>query len=332
MELGPRVENKQILHVFDDEEPLIDRTEALVLHSRRTERQRKKHERKTKTLPFETRGLLDLPYELILEIIVLLEPSDVFLLARTNKSLHTFITEEERPIANRIIKWRYQCISQCFRPPALIRDIEPIYIRALRNKSRIDLMAIHRKSFQHVKSPDQDLICTCITCILRWNSSCLIIDFAHWQNHLDKGEPIPMIPRGKLPTWNQELLDRNAEIVQKALDHPLWYARILQAHLNSTIRSITRHSANKGNKRPRFRMSEDDKRSGTDRFLAKIGPPSLDFPFHRDNYYMLEAYLPNRGWDRAERSWKYMQADQHEKDLGFILRWTERRLNAASSA
>lgn len=331
METTSQIVVNQKSNDFEEEEPLVDKTEALVLHSRRTERQRKKQQKKTKVLPFEARGLLDLPYELILEILALLEPSDIFIISRTNKSLAQFIASEELPIANSIIKCRYSCLSQCFRPPALMKHIGPTYIEALQNKARHDLMAIHRKSFQHVKAPDPDLVCTCITCILRWNSLCLIIDFAHWQDYLDKGEPIPMIPRGTLLAWNQDLLERNAGIAEKALIQPLWYARILQLHLNSTIRSITRHSANKGNKRPRFQMSDEEKASGNDRFLAEVGPPSLDFPFHRDNYYMLEAYLPNRGWDRGERGWKYMQADQHEKDLEFILRWTQRRLAVAAA-
>jgi hypothetical protein len=34
-------------------------------------------------------------------------------------------------------------------------------------------------------------------------------------------------------------------------------------------------------------MTDEDATTGTDSFLAKHGPPSLEFPYHRDEYYML---------------------------------------------
>lgn len=136
METTSQIVVNQKSNDFEEEEPLVDKTEALVLHSRRTERQRKKQQKKTKVLPFEARGLLDLPYELILEILALLEPSDIFIISRTNKSLAQFIASEELPIANSIIKCRYSCLSQCFRPPALMKDIGPTYIEALQYRAR----------------------------------------------------------------------------------------------------------------------------------------------------------------------------------------------------
>jgi hypothetical protein len=41
----------------------------------------------------------------------------------------------------------------------------------------------------------------------------------------------------------------------------------------------------------------------------------MDMPFHRDNYYMLEAYLPNRSWFADDKRWGYMPAEQHQRDL-----------------
>jgi len=72
-------------------------------------------------------------------------------------------------------------------------------------------------------------------------------------------------------------------------------------------------------------MEEVEAASGFDGFLGRSGPPSLDFPFHRDNYYMLEAYLPNRGWNAELRRWMYVPGSQHDVDVGFIGRWAERK-------
>jgi hypothetical protein len=34
-------------------------------------------------------------------------------------------------------------------------------------------------------------------------------------------------------------------------------------------------------------MSEEEANMGTDDFLGKESPPSLEFPYNRDEYYML---------------------------------------------
>ena len=158
---------------------------------------------------------------------------------------------------------------------------------------------------------------------LRWNSLCLALDFAHWQDHLDAGKPLPIIPRGTQPQWNKDLLTRNAAMVVKSLKSPLWYIRILEMHLLSIIRAVRRHGQNKGNQRRRFKMSEAEARAEIDIFLGRNGPPTVDFPFHRNNYYMLEAYLPNRSWiaDRNGVEWVYLPANQHDKDVEIAMRW-----------
>jgi len=53
-------------------------------------------------------------------------------------------------------------------------------------------------------------------------------------------------------------------------------------------------------------------------YLARKGPPSYEFPYHRDNYYNLEAYVPNRKWSHEEGCWKYYAATQHERDLEWV--------------
>ena len=66
-------------------------------------------------------------------------------------------------------------------------------------------------------------------------------------------------------------------------------------------------------------MSEADVDAENDCFLERSGPPTLDFPFHRDAYYMLESYMPNRGWNSEDGEWKYMPASQHDR-VGFLSR------------
>ncbi|KAI2471073.1 hypothetical protein F4781DRAFT_141839 [Annulohypoxylon bovei var. microspora] len=306
---------------------LEDKTEVLTLRSKRTERARKKQAKKTKSTKSQSQGLMSLPYELVLDILTLLRPSDIFNLQRVSRAFHDFIIRDERRIARSVTNWRYACLEKCFRLPVLMGDIDPSIQPHVQSPDRQELLTIHKKPYQHVQSPDPAEICTCLTCLLRWSSLCLIPDFAYWQKNLDIGEPIPMIPRGTRPEWNHALIASNAAIVRKALHSPLWHARLFEAHLDSTTRSIRRQAANKGNKRRRFRMEKEDMDSGSDLFLERSGPPSFDFPFHRDNYYMLEAYLPNRGWNVEQERWMYMPAEQHDIDIQYIVRWAERRLN-----
>lgn len=301
--------------------PLLDLTESLESHSRRTERRRKKRGIKAAKPVAEPRGLLDLPYEILMMILKILRPSDIFVLSQVNRPFHRFIFQEQADISNSIISLRYSTIERCFLRPVLMEDVDPEARSVLKNPERPELLAARRRPYQHIPLPDPSFICTCLSCISRWNFLCIVIDFAHWQGHLDAGEPIRVVPRGTFPAWNQELLSRNSSIVVKTLASPLWYARLLEAHLDSTMRSIRRHGQNKGNRRRRFRMTDDDVRAGTDSFLERSGPPTVDFPYQRDNYYMLEAFLPNRSWLTEQKKWIYLGAEQHDKDVEVAVKW-----------
>ncbi|KAK2597694.1 hypothetical protein N8I77_012463 [Diaporthe amygdali] len=302
---------------------------SLTVYSKRSERIRRKKRRSKPS--GEDRSFLDLPFDILIHILGFIRPSDVFRLSRTCHALNTFLLQEHPALlARTIIQRRYSCLEKCMRLPALLSDIRDPDLRDLvQHPERQKKLEIHRRPYyQHVSPPNPSLVCTCMTCILRWNLLCLAVDFAHWQDNLDKGDPLPIIPRGKQPRWNSQLLSSHEAVVLNAVNpavsgcaSPLWYAAILEAHLASTVRAISRHSANKGNKRPRFRMTLQDMASGTDTFLERSGPPSSDFPFHRDNYYMLEAYLPNRCWLKEKGRWGYMPAGQHDTDLEQIRRW-----------
>ncbi|KAI6378370.1 hypothetical protein MCOR25_002238 [Pyricularia grisea] len=179
----------------------------------------------------------------------------------------------------------------------------------------------HPSHLPHVGRPNPNSLCDCVTCTIRWIGLNVIVDFAHWQRHLDSGEPIPMFKSWQAPRWNTELVARHAAVVNRAvldLDR-LWYARILELHLATTVRSIRRHAANKGNKRRRYLLTEEDARSETDAFLERSGPPTIDWPYHRDTYYMLETYLPNRCWSGDEKRYLYVPAEQHEREVQNIV-------------
>ncbi|KAL2261104.1 hypothetical protein VTK26DRAFT_4705 [Humicola hyalothermophila] len=255
-------------------------------------------------------------------ILSLLRPSDILVLSRVSKSLREFILMDEARVAKNIIHLRYSILERCLLRPVLLRDVDLAIQPLLTSPDRRDIRLSQRNVFQNIPRPDNSLICTCLTCLVRWDILCVAVDFAHWQDHLDKGEPIPAIPRGTFPSWNQELIARNARIVSKALTSPLWYARILDTHLESTVRSIRRHSQNKADKRPHFHMTDEDVRAGTDVFLQRQGPPFFDYIFSRDAYYMLEAFLPGRSWITEQNKWVYVANGQqwHERDLELVVK------------
>lgn len=308
---------------------------TLAVFSKKSERLRKKQQlRRGRARDTQLIMLLDLPFDISILVLSYLRPSDIFRLSRTCRSLHAFLVEEHPARVTRsIVQWRYKCLEKCMPLPVLVSDIQDVYRDALLDQERLKGHDIRRRPYyQHIKPPKPDVVCTCLTCVLRWNVLCLAVDFAHWQDNLDANEPLPMIPRGRQPEWNIKLLDAHAAVVEKAVlnsasgsSSVLWHAVILEAHLDSIVRSVRRHSANKFNKRARFCMTTHDAASGTDEFLQRSGPPSLDFPFHRDNYYMLEAYLPNRSWFSEEGRWGYMPAEQHDKDVEQLRKWVSWR-------
>ncbi|KAF1971199.1 hypothetical protein BU23DRAFT_556214 [Bimuria novae-zelandiae CBS 107.79] len=303
----------------DHEEPLEDKTAALALHSKRTERQQKqktKRDRKRDAIM----NLTKLPTELLIESLTYLKPSDVISFSRVNRRFRNLVDTHANVVGNSILHQRYTLFAQCFVLPKLLTDIDSSSRPLLFDEKRQEMIAIHRKPYQHVQPPDRFFVCTCLSCILAWNNLCVMLDFAHWQENLDTGEPLPIIKRGTSPEWNQELVRRNAHFVRLALQCPLWYARILEVHLNSTIRGIRRQSKNKGNKRKHVEMTDEDAALGTDAFLSKPGADrdGLEFPYHRDIYYLLEAYLPNRYW--KEGRWIYGTTIDHERDLAYALR------------
>jgi hypothetical protein len=322
--VGKRPKKKTTSALNDENEPLVDTTAALPLHSKKTERMQKRLEKKSKKKPVpKPQSFLDLPSELLLDILTYLRPSDLFRLQRLNHTTKSFIQENETTISREIIRTRYSILAKCFPLPVAFSTLDSKYHSALLSPKRQDLLAIHKKPYQHVKPLDPLDICTCMTCVFAWNNLCTIVDLAHWQKALDSREPIPMIPRGQNPEWNQDLINHNATLVQAAMKRPLVYTAILALHLDTTTRTILRRSRYIKARpilpehRP-YQLSLAEAALESDMYLARKGPPSYEFPYHRDNYYNLEAYVPNRKWSREEECWKYYAGTQHERDLEWV--------------
>ncbi|KAK3906148.1 hypothetical protein C8A05DRAFT_12113 [Staphylotrichum tortipilum] len=317
-----------------DLEPLQDLTQPLTLRSKRTERRRRKLEKKgasfrrsSSARGGEPIGVLDLPVELLVAILELVRPSDLFALSRVSRQLRAFLLADEAAIAHRVVSLRYPILQRCLLRPLLMTDVDSSLWPLLRMPDRPDLNRSHLIAHHNIPPPDDAFHCTCLTCIVRWNALCAVVDFAHWQRHLDNGVPIPMIPRGAaVPSWNRDLLDRHRRVVLKALTSPLWYARVLEAHLASTTRSIRRHSQNKSDRRRHFLLTQEDEQAGTDAFLQRNGPPTFDYPYSRELYYMLEAFLPGRSWLAEHQKWVYLSSGGwHDHDLDMLAKMVAAR-------
>ncbi|KAL0935947.1 F-box domain-containing protein [Colletotrichum truncatum] len=297
-------------------------TGNLKIRSKRTERLKRKMLKKTTKKAGSQTHLFHLPNEVLNNIMSFLLPSDLFRLSRSCRELHHFIQHNEAFLSREIIAARYPILEKCFRLPVPLDEVNPEVHSRLQHPRRVEALAIHRR-YQHIPVADYHHICTCLTCVIRWNALCNVVDFSYWQTNLDKGDPIPMMPRGeKTPEWNQHLIAQTNEIVSRALGSPLLHACILESHLKNTTAAIKRQSENKGNKRRRFQMTQTDINSQTDEFLGREGPVTTDLPFHRDNYYMLEAMLPSRTWLKDEQRWVYIPAEMHERDLEWVAtRW-----------
>ena len=167
------------------DEPLADTTVAIPLKSKRTERKQKRRQDKNKAR--KQTSLFDIPFELIIDILSCLRPSDVFIVSRVSRSLRNITLQHEAKIAKEIIESRYKALAQCFRLPVLLEKVDEGAHRALQDEERQTLLHIHKKPYQHVLPPDPKVLCTCISCMLAWNCLCVVVDFAGWQNKLDKG-------------------------------------------------------------------------------------------------------------------------------------------------
>lgn len=314
---------------FTEDEPLIDTTTAIPLHSKKTARLEKRLQKKqARRVRSEIHSILDFPQELLSLILSFLQPSDLFILLQLNKSMRRFILDNERHLTETVVSRRYWVLRQCFPLPVALKQLPPAAWPALMSDQWQDRLKIHKNPYQHIKHIDPSSLCTCMSCILAWNNLNTILDLSHWQKNLETREPLPIIPRGRNPDWNVQLLERHAEIVTKAIKNPLTYARILQKHLDTTTRTILRSARwrKKGEKlnipKPRtYHLTDTEAAEGTDEYLERSGPPSYQPPYMRDNYYTIEAFIPNRKWDKEMQKWMYYGKwpRPHENDLNWIV-------------
>ncbi|KAJ9612094.1 hypothetical protein H2200_003689 [Cladophialophora chaetospira] len=328
--------------VFADDEPLVDTTAALAKNSKKTARMQKRFQRKqARKVHSDIESLLDFPQELLLTILGFLQPSDIFTLLRLNKLMRTLILDHERSIADDILRQRYWVLWQCFPSPVCLEQVPSVARPALMSEQWQERLRIHKNPYQHIKHIDPSCTCTCMSCVLAWNNLNIILDLAHWQQNLETREPLPHIPRGKNPEWNADLLQKHAAIVVTAMKRPLAHARILQKHLNSTTRTIIRFNKwrKKGEKlsvpKPRtYHLTDSEAAAGSDTFLERSGPPSYQPIYMRDNYYSVEAFVPNRKWDKETQKWFYYAKwpRPHENDLNWLVaRFTPKMEHSSSN-
>ncbi|KAK4167478.1 hypothetical protein QBC43DRAFT_376635 [Cladorrhinum sp. PSN259] len=261
---------------------------------------------------------LDLDDDAMMCILDFCTPSAVWTLSKVCRGLRQLIRTHEAYLINRIIAFRYPNISRSFRLPYLLTQVadtfenENIVSALFTFNERIISQRVHiRLNPRH----PAETTCSCLSCVDRWNNLCLAVDFARWQDHLDDGRPLPHHKPGVDPP---EEIRRRSDCREKILDalhRPLFYAMILESHLDSTVRAIQRQSQNKTNRRAHFPMTSREASSGTDHFLGRQGPNLFDPPYQRDQYYMLEVFLPGRAWSKTDKEWKYLNVP-HEKDLG----------------
>lgn len=314
------------------EEPLLDKTSILPLRSKRTERlERKTKKKEKKSSLVGEKSLFGLPSELVVAILGFLRPSDVFTLLRVNSWIREFIIRSDNQISQAIIRNRYSILSKSFPRPRLINTVDETIKAILLSSRHQQRLGIHKSPYQHIKPANPEVTCSCISCVMAWNNLNLIMDLAHWQNSLSNREPIPMIPHGMKPQWNTDLMSTHASSVHMAITKPLWYARLLEKHLHTINQTLTRHGTYQRTKkmssvdipasqRP-FHFSGEDIAMETDSFLARRGPPSYELPYHRDKYYTLGAYVPNRRWDDGK--WIYY-GDLHESEIKWVAEQAQR--------
>lgn len=325
------VNTRKTKKIIDDDEPLVDTTEALKLKSKKTERLQKRQQKKLKktAVQSDTKSFLELPNELLHEVLSYLLPSDIIRLQRLNKATAAFIEDNETLIAREIIQRRYWVLARSLPLPVPLNQVPLEAQASLQSQKWQDRLQIHKKPYQHVRTIDPKQFCTCMTCVIAWNNLNVVLDFAHFQTNFNNREPLPMIARGTDPKWNTDLISSHAAIVEKAVRSPLYYARILQTHLVTTVGTINRpyrvgKKVSAPNPKRLYHLSAADVAGETDEFLERSGPPTLDFPFHRDRYHYIEAYVPNRGWSKVQARWLYQYASPqkvHESDLEWTMRW-----------
>ena len=314
--------------IQEDDGPLNDTTAKLALRSKKTERlQRRLQKKESRRVKSEIKSFLDLPLELLTDVLGHLLPEDIFALLRVNQFSREFVLDNEAAIASRIIQSRYWVLGQCFPLPIPLSAVDGLSRRALLSDRWQERLKIHRNSYQHIQQIDPALVCTCMSCVLAWNNLNIVLDLAHWQHNLESRQPLPIIPRGRALEWNTALLEKHAQSIRKAMKSPIAYARILHVHLNTITRTIIRNSKwrRKGESKtavkPRlYHLSDEEVSEATDEFLERSGPPSYQPIYMRDNYYTVEAFVPNRKWQKEEQVWKFYSKwpNPHLNDLTWL--------------
>jgi hypothetical protein len=347
---GPPVSN--ITSSDDFEKPLIDTTAKLTLRSKKTERLQRKSQRRSKKSTLsdasspgsndsKTTTILDLPPELLSQILLNLLPTDLLNLQLVSRSLRSFLTLHSASFTRTLLSTRYAHLSRSFWLPFPLSDetISPRAAHILRHPAYQEKLIIHKAPYtQHIPPPNPAEICSCVSCLLAWNNLCMILDYTFFaRTRLHRREPLPVIGRGQRPEWNERLLDTHREVVRRVVlgrrygREGLMYAAVLQRYFEVVAVALTRKVKVKRSEdakvetRPAltpwkaFGITDEEVRGGTDVFLGREGPASFEFPFSRDVYYSLDAYVPARKWSKGEGRWMYpAPGTVHANDVAWV--------------
>lgn len=185
------VDNSKHRPLYADKEgPLVDTTEEMTLRSKRTNRlQKKMQKRDKKRLHSEIHSFLDLPSELLVEILTYVRPSDLLSLTRVSRSAKAYIEANESILVEQVIQTRYPILAKCFPLPVLLENVDKAVHPALLAPRHQQRLVIHKAPYLHISPSDPSYTCSCMACVLAWNNLCLILDLAHWQKNLDEREP-----------------------------------------------------------------------------------------------------------------------------------------------
>lgn len=119
-----------------------------------------------------------------------------------------------------------------------------------------------------------DVTCSCLSCVVTYTDMNTVIHLADCQfccrNH-------------------QDYATRNAKVISHALTSNLWYSRILEAHLNTTVKVIKLFGSPPG--MVLYQMNDVDVESGTDHFLDRsVVCPEYQAVLPTSRYHYLSVY------------------------------------------
>lgn len=167
-------------------------------------------------------GLIDLPHEFLLHILMFLRPSDILRLCRVSMALSQFIQREERRIASAVIPLRYPSLARCFLLPMPVASLSETEQEALRSQTACDDHEDMLCWYKDLALPSYCAnICICLACTKSWIKFNIILDLSHEQYSLDRRRLLPTNHSEQQHPRHATLNAKHHAIVARAVTHPL---------------------------------------------------------------------------------------------------------------